>query len=324
MLMPIRLPDLFGSISVEFRRNGLGISPSNVISLTNLTLATVGLNQYSPAIYYEGQGWKTTATAASQSVKWRQYLLPVTYSSAASSNLVFQYMIGGESTWRDGILFTGPYDSGYASITAYSGVFGNTLSVGGYVSTPQTRATTNNSLQSLGSVADGATAIGHKIGNLNTLTTSGAKIASFYSDNLTTEVAYIDKTGTFFTKGEIQFANGLGELYRAGLLGASDGVTFLTSALSMIFAPAKADGATSIGIYMGSYNAFSTAGAKLISIRNSTVEKAYIDKDGIIVAETTKRVACGGGSTGATVVPNGTVTLEINGVSYYLLTAAAA
>ena len=49
-----------------------------------------------------------------------------------------------------------------------------------------------------------------------------------------------------------------------------------------------------------------------------------VEAGGIIYTESSKRVACGGGSTGAGVVPNGTVTLEINGVSYYLLTSAGA
>ena len=46
--------------------------------------------------------------------------------------------------------------------------------------------------------------------------------------------------------------------------------------------------------------------------------------DNVLVAEGTKRVACGGGSTGTGTTPNGTVTLEINGVQYFLLTSASA
>ena len=48
-----------------------------------------------------------------------------------------------------------------------------------------------------GGVADGATAIGNKIGNTASLITAGAKIVSFYSDNITTEVAYINYLGSF-------------------------------------------------------------------------------------------------------------------------------
>jgi len=50
-------------------------------------------------------------------------------------------------------------------------------------------------------VADGATAIAHKFGNANTLSTSGAKIVSWFSDNFTTEKAYINKDGLIQSDG---------------------------------------------------------------------------------------------------------------------------
>ncbi|MFA4906276.1 MAG: tail fiber domain-containing protein [Candidatus Margulisiibacteriota bacterium] len=55
-----------------------------------------------------------------------------------------------------------------------------------------------------GAIANGATAIGNKFGNTNALTTSGAKIASFYSDNLSTEKAFIDKNGTIVSSGLVR------------------------------------------------------------------------------------------------------------------------
>jgi hypothetical protein len=53
-----------------------------------------------------------------------------------------------------------------------------------------------NSANLLGGSADGAAAIGVKLGNVNALTTAGAKILSLYSDNVTTEQAFVDKNGT--------------------------------------------------------------------------------------------------------------------------------
>jgi hypothetical protein len=47
----------------------------------------------------------------------------------------------------------------------------------------------------LGQRSDGATAIGIKLGNVNSLATAGAKIVSFYSDEFSTEETYIDKDG---------------------------------------------------------------------------------------------------------------------------------
>lgn len=54
-----------------------------------------------------------------------------------------------------------------------------------------------NGLQLLGSIVDGGTAIGAKIGNYNTLSTAGAKIVSFYPNYFTAEKACIDLNGTF-------------------------------------------------------------------------------------------------------------------------------
>ncbi|MDD5043612.1 MAG: hypothetical protein PHD51_02995 [Patescibacteria group bacterium] len=56
------------------------------------------------------------------------------------------------------------------------------------------------------SASDNAAAIAVKIGNSNPLSTSGAKIISFYSDNLSTEKAYIDKDGLLGLDGGITMA----------------------------------------------------------------------------------------------------------------------
>jgi hypothetical protein len=51
-----------------------------------------------------------------------------------------------------------------------------------------------------GSIADSSSAIGVKIGNINTLSTSGAKILALYADVITTEKAYVDVNGFFGKK----------------------------------------------------------------------------------------------------------------------------
>ena len=59
--------------------------------------------------------------------------------------------------------------------------------------------TSNTNLAVLvkGWIPDGAAAIGTKLGNINALTTAGAKILAFYSDNITTEKLAIGKNGQF-------------------------------------------------------------------------------------------------------------------------------
>jgi hypothetical protein len=116
-----------------------------------------------------------------------------------------------------------------------------------------------------------------------------------------------------------------------GLGGSAFGYVIAGGASANILALAgnTADGGTAVGVATGAFNNLTTAGAKILSVRNNIssaggTEVASIDKTGITLVETNKRVACGGGSTGGTTIANGTVTLEINGTSYYLLTAATA
>jgi hypothetical protein len=71
-------------------------------NLINPTAATVGAQvQVSPALLFEAQGWKTTATAASQSVRFRQSVLPITGTTAPAGMLIFQSDINGANTWTN-------------------------------------------------------------------------------------------------------------------------------------------------------------------------------------------------------------------------------
>lgn len=74
---------------------GLGIATLPGLQLTNTTPAAAGAQQYSPSIRLTGQGWKTTATAASQAVEFRAYVVPVQGSANPSAYLSFDYSING-------------------------------------------------------------------------------------------------------------------------------------------------------------------------------------------------------------------------------------
>jgi hypothetical protein len=70
------------------------------LTVTNSTAATASgsANQGWSAAYVTcGNGWKTTATAGSQPVCWEMYALPVTGTSAPTSNLQFGYNVNGGS-----------------------------------------------------------------------------------------------------------------------------------------------------------------------------------------------------------------------------------
>lgn len=76
-------------------QTALGTTPAAGIILNNTTAATSGNQQVSPAIVWEGQGWKSTATAASQPVQFYANVLPVQGTSAPSVRWVLSYQING-------------------------------------------------------------------------------------------------------------------------------------------------------------------------------------------------------------------------------------
>ena len=64
---------------LDITTNNLGVTQTNTsgIVLANNTAATVGNQQMSPGIRWRGNGWKTTATAGSQTVDFLADVLPV-------------------------------------------------------------------------------------------------------------------------------------------------------------------------------------------------------------------------------------------------------
>lgn len=65
--------------TLKYQFDALGVTQVNGAGhwLANTTAAAAGVQQISPSIVWEGQGWKTNTTAASQSVKFAVDVLPV-------------------------------------------------------------------------------------------------------------------------------------------------------------------------------------------------------------------------------------------------------
>jgi len=92
---------LSGAVTIGNAEN-LATTPTNLLTLRNTTVATSGTPvQVSPALLLEGQGWKTTATAASQSVRFRQSVLPIQGTTAPAGLLLFQSDINNTNTWTN-------------------------------------------------------------------------------------------------------------------------------------------------------------------------------------------------------------------------------
>jgi len=96
--------DIVGTSSntIKYSFASLGTTQTDGAGLhfINTTAAAAGAQQISPSIVLEGQGWKTNATAASQSVKWAMYNLPVQGAANPTTELGFYSSINGGAYTR--------------------------------------------------------------------------------------------------------------------------------------------------------------------------------------------------------------------------------
>jgi len=83
---------------LDVTTNGLGTTPTDTsgLVLANTTAATSGVTrQISPALRFRAHAWKSDATAASQTVDFRQYLSVAAGTSAAFGEMVWFSSING-------------------------------------------------------------------------------------------------------------------------------------------------------------------------------------------------------------------------------------
>jgi len=95
---------------LDLTTNSLGVTQTTTsgLALVNTTAAAAGAQQISPAIRWSAQGWKTNATAASQAVDFRSYVLPVQGAANPTGNWILQSSInGGAYASRFGISSVG-------------------------------------------------------------------------------------------------------------------------------------------------------------------------------------------------------------------------
>lgn len=110
--------------------------------LQNTTAAAAGAQQWSPRLHFIGQGWKTTATAGSQSVDWIAEVQPVQGAANPTSNLVFSSSING------GAFATGPvFGSDLSTTLPATGIFtagGTNILNSTYLGSTATNSGTSN------------------------------------------------------------------------------------------------------------------------------------------------------------------------------------
>ena len=84
----------------------LATTPAAYLTLRNTTNAAAGAQQVSPSLVLEGRGWKTDATAASQTVRFRENILPVQGTANPSATWRLQSEINNSGTWTDRLTVT--------------------------------------------------------------------------------------------------------------------------------------------------------------------------------------------------------------------------
>jgi hypothetical protein len=77
------------------QRDFIAATSTDGLILTNATAAAAGAQQWSPRLRLTGQGWKTNATAASQTVDWIVENRPVQSAASPSTTLVIASQING-------------------------------------------------------------------------------------------------------------------------------------------------------------------------------------------------------------------------------------
>lgn len=84
-----------GSHNIYANQNSVTQVDTNGVLLGNSSAATVGVQSISPPLVWQGNGWKTTATAGSQDVRWRADVIPVQGTNAANSGWRLMNSVNG-------------------------------------------------------------------------------------------------------------------------------------------------------------------------------------------------------------------------------------
>src|SRR3990167_9948453 len=88
VLSPTALTIEFASGSAQtITRDAIGVTSTDGLILINNTAAAAGAQQWSPRLRLTGQGWKTNANAASQTVDWIVETVPGQGAAAPTADL---------------------------------------------------------------------------------------------------------------------------------------------------------------------------------------------------------------------------------------------
>lgn len=119
--------------TITTNRDSIGVTSTDGLILSNATAAAAGAQQMSPRIRLTGQGWKTDATAASQTVDWVIENLPVQGAAIPVPDLKLSTQINGGGYVERARFTTGGLivDSSITSTTGALQAAGNIINTSG-------------------------------------------------------------------------------------------------------------------------------------------------------------------------------------------------
>jgi hypothetical protein len=237
----------------QSRAYAIGTTSTDGHVLANTTAAAAGAQQFSPRIHFTGQGWKTNATAASQTVDWILENQPIQGAANPTTNLVASYQVnGGGYTFGWAAKSTGFFDIGAG--WAYS-INGTTVLTATTLST--TNLTYDGTSFRVGTT--GPHAIGGALDGIRQWSQTGSfsgtsKAFGFYLDSTLIPTANNNSAGLVISPTITKAASGT----HAVFAGAQFSVLFNAGAAAVtnaynIYAPtfaAPASTTTATGLYI--------------------------------------------------------------------------
>jgi len=201
------------------------------------------------------------------------------------------------------------------------------------------RDSTSNQITAIGTqvgltstVSDSASAVGVILNTANALAISGAKLLSV--KNAGAEKAYVGYNGSISAAGVVSgtyaaITVGLGVdtgvygyFYRTtdpDAMCVLAGTTGYGNGRAVYMRCAAENVATAAAFITDNYTTLSVAGSKLVSVRNNTVEKAYIDCNGLfgwISGNTQTTVGAAGSASALPSNPTGYLKVNVAGTTY--------
>lgn len=157
-------------------------------------------------------------------------------------------------------------------------------------------------LAMLGQVVDGASAVATKVGNVNALSTAGAKIVSWYSDNLSTERAYLDAAGVFAPSGGVLSALVFGSTSASGTL-TLQSTSHATKGKILLGTSAYDEVNNRLGLGTASPS-------QILTLNGQAAQQIYLERNTTSdTAGNTLSVVAGGATAGATNKAGGNLLL---------------